>query len=150
MSPITKRHLELAEEIDSKVKDHFSRGRNKASSPHKVANANNSNKNHLDLLVPPQIDAQDWGALIDRVRAAAHHARAVEVQARMQEQGVEALRERVRADFKLASERVREAEDRAAKAEARAAAAEERARVAENYLQSVHDTLASEFSTARL
>ncbi len=101
---------------------------------------------------------QDWTNLIERVRAAAHHTRAVEAQAQEQEQRVQELLERVREDIKLASEKVRSAEAKAANvqahaelriraAEERAAAAEERARIAEAWLKQVHEAVTSEFAT---
>lgn len=106
---------------------------------------------------PPPATAQDWSGLIDRVRAAASHAREVEAQANEQEQNVQDLLERVREDIRVAGERVRAAETRASLAEARAEtrvraaeqraeAAEERARVGEEWLQRVYDTVASEFA----
>lgn len=108
-------------------------------------------------LSPAPASAQDWSALIERVRAAASHAREVEIQAREQEQRVEELLERVREDVAAAAERVRAAEARVSSAEARAEAriraaeeraeaAEERARTAEEWLQRVHEAVASEFS----
>lgn len=101
---------------------------------------------------------QDWTGLIDRVRAAAAHARETEAQAQEQEHRVQELLERVREDIKRAGERVRAAEAKAAKIEAeaelriraaeeRATAAEERASIAENWLRRVHEVISDEFSS---
>lgn len=105
---------------------------------------------------PPS--SQDWTNLIERVRAAAVHARNVEAQAQEQDQRVEELLIRVREDVKRAGDKVRAAEAKAARIEAdaelriraaedRAAAAEERASIAEDWLRRVHEVISDEFSS---
>ncbi len=122
---------------------------------------------HAVLEQAPSITAalpsssQDWTNLIERLRAAAAHARYVEARAQEQDQRVEDLLVRVREDVKRASDKVRAAEAKAARIEAdaelriraaedRAAAAEERASIAEDWLRRLHEVVSDEFSSITL
>ncbi|GJD98034.1 hypothetical protein [Methylobacterium iners] len=112
----------------------------------------------LESEAPParRSSAKDWAKLIDRIREAAAHSRAIEAQAHEQELRVQDLLDRAREDIQAAAERVRAADARAAEMEARTEkllksadqrvkAAEERARVAEEWLARVYDTISQEF-----
>ncbi len=157
MDTIRKLHLDISKQAEDIGATQPSSAMERSTLTSVLRSFGSSIDDHA--LAAPPATAQDWSALIERVRTAASHAREVEAQSREQEQRVEELLERVREDIAAAGERVRAAEARAANTEARAAAriraaeeraeaAEERARNAEEWLQRVQEAIATEFSAA--
>lgn len=159
MDPVRKSRLDLISEIRSSIDS----AAPPKSAKDPLTSALRSLGSPLDdqsLAETSTASSQDWSSLIERVRAAAIHAREVEKQAQEQDQHVQELLERVREDIHAAGERVRAAEARATsisvraeervrEAERRAEIAEERARVAEEWLRRLHETIMAEFSNSQ-